>query len=233
MSKTDLTKRRWKSCVEEWPECETGAYDPHCCRFPKSCSPHPYQEAIDAGNVTEADLEPAPDPAPTPVLMSETRDVVAEVAEYLGDWRRTCRQMGIPYTDDDAAKFLHAAGLLADPALTAEHASMYEALQECGEQVVALTAEVERLRAQVIAWESDFSCDEGCGEHPDQCCSRHGLKPQQLWDRSDALTKRAEKAEGQVARIEAALMQGGQNDRIRWLNAVNTLTGPTEGGASE
>ena len=25
-------------CVERWPECEDGAYDPRCCRFPKSCS---------------------------------------------------------------------------------------------------------------------------------------------------------------------------------------------------
>lgn len=25
-------------CVEAWPECQSGAYDPRCCRFPKSCS---------------------------------------------------------------------------------------------------------------------------------------------------------------------------------------------------
>lgn len=25
-------------CVEKWPECEDGAYNPACCRFPKSCS---------------------------------------------------------------------------------------------------------------------------------------------------------------------------------------------------
>jgi hypothetical protein len=25
-------------CVEAWPECEDGGYDPRCCRFPKSCS---------------------------------------------------------------------------------------------------------------------------------------------------------------------------------------------------
>lgn len=29
---------RLKSCVEEWPECSEGDYNPHCCRFPKSCS---------------------------------------------------------------------------------------------------------------------------------------------------------------------------------------------------
>lgn len=26
------------ACVERWPECEEGTYDPRCCRFPKSCS---------------------------------------------------------------------------------------------------------------------------------------------------------------------------------------------------
>lgn len=26
------------ACVKAWPECESGAYDPRCCRFPKSCS---------------------------------------------------------------------------------------------------------------------------------------------------------------------------------------------------
>lgn len=33
------------SCVERWPECETGAYDPRCCRFPKSCSADVHYEA--------------------------------------------------------------------------------------------------------------------------------------------------------------------------------------------
>lgn len=30
--------RRLRSCVEQWPECEPDAYNPACCRFPKSCS---------------------------------------------------------------------------------------------------------------------------------------------------------------------------------------------------
>jgi len=25
-------------CLKRWPTCEPGAYDPRCCRFPKSCS---------------------------------------------------------------------------------------------------------------------------------------------------------------------------------------------------
>jgi hypothetical protein len=30
--------RRLKSCIEAWPDCVSGDYNPYCCRFPKSCS---------------------------------------------------------------------------------------------------------------------------------------------------------------------------------------------------
>lgn len=30
--------RRLKTCVEAWPDCVSGEYNPACCRFPKSCS---------------------------------------------------------------------------------------------------------------------------------------------------------------------------------------------------
>jgi hypothetical protein len=29
---------RLRACVEAWPGCAEGEYDPRCCRFPKSCS---------------------------------------------------------------------------------------------------------------------------------------------------------------------------------------------------
>ncbi len=29
---------RLSACIERWPECASGAYDPRCCRFPKACS---------------------------------------------------------------------------------------------------------------------------------------------------------------------------------------------------
>ena len=29
---------REPECVKRWPECESGGYDPRCCRWPKSCS---------------------------------------------------------------------------------------------------------------------------------------------------------------------------------------------------
>lgn len=60
-----LEGRRFKTCVEAWSGCGDGEYDPRCCRFPKSCSPFPYPEAITAGNITEADLEPAALAEPT------------------------------------------------------------------------------------------------------------------------------------------------------------------------
>jgi hypothetical protein len=44
---------RIRACVETWPECESGMYDPRCCRFPKSCSCTSY----DSEQVTDEYLE--------------------------------------------------------------------------------------------------------------------------------------------------------------------------------
>lgn len=59
ITEQDLETRRLRTCVENWPEAESGEYNPACCRFPKSCSPHGYIEAVKAGNLTEKDLEDA------------------------------------------------------------------------------------------------------------------------------------------------------------------------------
>jgi hypothetical protein len=32
------TDQRDAECIERWPDCWNGGYDPKCCRFPKSCS---------------------------------------------------------------------------------------------------------------------------------------------------------------------------------------------------
>lgn len=61
-----LPTRRLRTCVENWPEAETGAYDPRCCRFSKSCSATVYDE----GRVADGDLEP--------VVVRPTFDVAAE-----------------------------------------------------------------------------------------------------------------------------------------------------------
>jgi hypothetical protein len=49
----EVPTRRIKACVEAWPDCETGLYDPRCCRFPKSCSCTIY----DLEYVEDCDLE--------------------------------------------------------------------------------------------------------------------------------------------------------------------------------
>lgn len=58
ITEEDLESRRLSGCVEKWPACYSGGYNPACCRFPKSCSPHGRIEAVRAGNLTEDDLEP-------------------------------------------------------------------------------------------------------------------------------------------------------------------------------
>lgn len=46
-------KRRLRTCVENWPECRSGEYNPKCCRFPKSCSCTVYNP----DTIAEVDLE--------------------------------------------------------------------------------------------------------------------------------------------------------------------------------
>lgn len=50
---------RLRECVEAWPDCSEGDYDPKCCRFPKSCSCTVY------GDDTPAELLESRDGAPT------------------------------------------------------------------------------------------------------------------------------------------------------------------------
>jgi hypothetical protein len=50
--------RRLRTCVQNWPQCAEGLYDPRCCRFPKSCSCTIYDNGT-----KESDLEPPPPPA--------------------------------------------------------------------------------------------------------------------------------------------------------------------------
>lgn len=50
--------RRLRACVEQWPEAETGGYNPSCCRFPKSCSADVYDEAKVGDDDLEAQVWP-------------------------------------------------------------------------------------------------------------------------------------------------------------------------------
>ena len=76
-------------CVQQWPECEDGAYDPRCCRFPKGCSCGPRITSV------------AP-PAPEPGEVAELVDRLGWIAAQLGDigW------------SDDSASVARAATLL-------------------------------------------------------------------------------------------------------------------------
>lgn len=58
LTEQDLKNRRLKTCVQTFPNADTGEHNPRCCRFPKNCSPYASIEAYQAGNVSEADLEP-------------------------------------------------------------------------------------------------------------------------------------------------------------------------------
>ena len=49
--------RRLKGCVENWPEAQTGQYNPACCRFPKSCSADVYDDDIDEDFLEDVEEE--------------------------------------------------------------------------------------------------------------------------------------------------------------------------------
>jgi hypothetical protein len=51
---TDSLVYRDPACIAQWPDCYEGGYDPHCCRFPKSCS---------CEVRTSIPVEPQPEPA--------------------------------------------------------------------------------------------------------------------------------------------------------------------------
>jgi hypothetical protein len=48
-----VIRPRLKACVEKWPECEEGQYNPACCRFPKSCSCTVYSDEHVTPNMLE------------------------------------------------------------------------------------------------------------------------------------------------------------------------------------
>lgn len=57
-------RRRIKTCVENWPEAETGEYDPQCCRFPKSCSATVYPDGVSDDLLEPVARYTSPNPGP-------------------------------------------------------------------------------------------------------------------------------------------------------------------------
>ena len=42
-----VVDQRLPECIAQWPQCESGEYNPQCCRYPKSCSAgSSYMEAV-------------------------------------------------------------------------------------------------------------------------------------------------------------------------------------------
>lgn len=83
---------RLRACVEAWPECETGAYNPSCCRFPKSCSATIYDETA----VKPEDLEAEADASPAPRIWAPgspapDESVTEVIAENDVTFKRTSR----------------------------------------------------------------------------------------------------------------------------------------------
>jgi hypothetical protein len=77
-----ISTRRLRSCVEQWPECDDGLYNPRCCRFPKSCSATIYSDDIDESLLEPVVISTRPeDPAET--ARWETEKQADQLADYL------------------------------------------------------------------------------------------------------------------------------------------------------
>lgn len=98
MTAPEWPPRRWKACVETWPDAEDGDYNPACCRFPKSCSPYPYREQLANGVAHRDNLEP---PRPTLQRLPELDAVPGAdtAALELANIRRLVERHGIQPAD--------------------------------------------------------------------------------------------------------------------------------------
>jgi len=69
--------RRLRECVDNWPGCYDGGYDPSCCRFPKSCS----CEVYDPETIAEVALEPC---VPAPVQAGDKVRLILDGKTWVG-----------------------------------------------------------------------------------------------------------------------------------------------------
>lgn len=84
ITEKDIQDRRLKACVWKFPHAESGEHNPRCCRFPKPCSPYGTIEALQAGNISENDLEP----------QRLTQDEIYKQPRYEAE-RKTLRQLRV------------------------------------------------------------------------------------------------------------------------------------------
>lgn len=95
-------------CIENWPECYSGGYDPRCCRFPKSCSAAIWEEKdleecdqdgtpTSSGYVLRSAKEQTVDEPNTDVSSSKTTELSPQVTT-------------VPHLVDEAALLANALG---------------------------------------------------------------------------------------------------------------------------
>lgn len=60
--------------------------------------------------------------------------------------------------------------------------AMIARINELTLQLHQAESKLERARLELWGWETNFPCDGGCTDEPREHCSRHGLRPVNLWD---------------------------------------------------
>ena len=72
--------------------------------------------------------------------------------------------------------------------------------------IAAGFGDVALARAQagtLKQFEGDFPCDGGCSDYAEECCSRHGRKPDDLWGIVDKTRVERDALAAQVAAVQA------------------------------
>lgn len=88
-------KLRIWTCVENWPDCASGQYNPACCRFPKSCSCTSYRDEIDPALLED----PAPEHHVGTLDLSGEGNaprVASPISDDLADLVLAVNERGVP-----------------------------------------------------------------------------------------------------------------------------------------
>ena len=89
--------------------------------------------------------------------------------------------------------------------LTCDKPTM-QALRHAPTDLRALLDENERLRQTLDYYEKRYPCDGGCGyDGPEKECSRHGLRPTELWRELSEVVDQRVALTAKITRVEALL----------------------------
>lgn len=221
-------QRRLRACVERWPEAETGAYDPRCCRFPKSCSATVY----DKDAVAEERLEAAAEPQPFEDVSSD-RQCPGEHTHgghiwYGPDNSYWCGghvgRAGVPQPEVDLLDLVQQYGgkreIRGHIAARGDEASKIVAEDDASRALLdRITAEVERLR------------DERDSVLNNARDLRRMLDAQRerADDAVDSIDRHREAWEAEVERLKAAAPEDGVLRLPEVPEGAVALTGETTG----